>query len=81
MTHRLKTWPAFFRLVEQGVKPFEYRKNDRDYKAGDTLVLCEFSPYSKTYLGGEIEAEVLSVIDSCPGLPDGYCIMGIRVKG
>lgn len=38
-THHLKTLPVYFDAVERGDKPFEVRFNDRDYQAGDILVL------------------------------------------
>lgn len=75
--HRLKTWPAFFDLVSRGLKPWEYRKNDRDFQVGDVLVLCEWDPHSERYSGAEHECVVGLVVTSCPGLPKGYCIMGI----
>ena len=37
-THELKIWPEFFEM-DLTVKPFEIRKNDRNYKTGDILVL------------------------------------------
>lgn len=42
--HHLKTWPAEFNAVRAGVKPFEHRKNDRNYKVGDLLILRKFDP-------------------------------------
>ena len=40
-THNLKTWSCYFIEVLAGNKTFELRKNDRDYKVGDTLNLIE----------------------------------------
>ena len=31
MVHELKTWIEYFELVMSGEKPFELRKNDRDF--------------------------------------------------
>lgn len=39
MTHELKTLPPFFEKVVSGEKTFEVRVNDRDYQAGDFLLL------------------------------------------
>ena len=79
--HRLKTWTEFYSLVVHGLKPFEYRKNDRDFKRGDILVLCEWDQDQQLYTGQEHEYLVTLVITACPGLPDGYCIMAIRELG
>ncbi|MGE3757358.1 MAG: DUF3850 domain-containing protein [Pseudobdellovibrionaceae bacterium] len=43
-THYLKTWPQYFEHVRKRTKKFEYRKNDRDFKFGDTVVLQEWNP-------------------------------------
>ena len=42
MTHELKTYPKYFQETIEGNKPFEIRKNDRDYKKGDILEMMEF---------------------------------------
>ena len=44
MTHELKTWPEFFIETRGGRKKFELRKNDRDFKVGDELLLKEWDP-------------------------------------
>ncbi|BDR73357.1 hypothetical protein K144316041_23680 [Clostridium tetani] len=43
-THELKIWPEYFKAVKNGTKTFELRKNDRDFKVGDILVLKEWKP-------------------------------------
>ncbi|NEZ54976.1 DUF3850 domain-containing protein [Adonisia turfae] len=43
-THNLKSWPHHFWPVVRGEKPFEIRKNDRDFKVGDYLALQEYDP-------------------------------------
>lgn len=44
MLHKLKTHPEFFINVFSGIKTFEIRKDDRDFKIGDELLLEEFLP-------------------------------------
>lgn len=53
MTHALKTWPEYFKEVEAGNKPFEVRKNDRNFQSGDTVILQEYDPATKKYTGKE----------------------------
>lgn len=39
--HELKILPEYYKAQVEGKKNFEIRKNDRDYKLGDKLVLQE----------------------------------------
>ncbi|MFX3616109.1 MAG: DUF3850 domain-containing protein [Sporolactobacillus sp.] len=43
MTHELKILPWYFKAVMSGNKKFEIRKNDRNFKEGDTVILHEWS--------------------------------------
>ena len=40
--HRVKILPIFFKAIIQNRKPFEIRKNDRNYKIGDDVILHEW---------------------------------------
>lgn len=42
--HELKIWPQYFCRVEDGSKTFEVRVNDRDFQAGDIVVLKPYDP-------------------------------------
>lgn len=42
MIHELKISPEYYMDVVSGVKPFEIRKNDRDFKVGDCVKLNEY---------------------------------------
>lgn len=64
MTHALKTWPEFYKLVDSGRKDFELRKNDRDYKEGDKVLLQEYDPGSKRYTGKELERDIIYVLSN-----------------
>ena len=75
MTHHLKILPCYFREVASGNKTFELRKNDRDFKAGDSLILQE---YNGQYTGHEITCNVPYVFHGGElGLDKDYCILSI----
>lgn len=78
-THDLKTWPPFFDHVTAGHKPFEVRRNDRDYRAGDHLRLREWDPDALIYTGREATYRVTYALDSSrhDGVAPGHVVMGI----
>lgn len=43
-THDVKCHPGPFQDVWDGKKPYEIRKDDRDYCVGDALILSEWDP-------------------------------------
>lgn len=54
-THELKLDVKYFDKVKNGTKNFEIRKNDRDFKVGDILILKAFMPGLKIFVKwGEI---------------------------
>jgi len=73
--HDIKTWPIAFRAVRDGLKPWELRKNDRDFKVGDLLCLHEFNPDADVYTGQRLTQQVRWILDGGFGLPKGYIIM------
>lgn len=76
-THELKTWPEYFKDVWNNTKTFEIRKNDRHYRAGDILLLREWSVVGG-YTGREIEKRVSYVfLGGTMGIEDGYCVLGL----
>lgn len=77
--HELKCWKQLFDLTYRGLKWFEHRQNDRGYMVGDILHLKEYDPETRLYSGRWLDVKVISVIEDCPGLADGYCLMGIRL--
>ena len=42
MKHSLKTLPEFYQEVIDKKKPFEIRKNDRNFQKGDDVILNEW---------------------------------------
>ena len=52
-THQIKIAPEYFEKLIRGDKPFEFRKNDRDYRAGDCVVLNECTVINDGYIKSE----------------------------
>jgi hypothetical protein len=85
-THELKSWSRFFRPIVAGERTHELRRNDRDYRVGDRLLLREYDPDSKAYTGSHCEADITSMTSrdvpcavSDEGLNPDFCILSIRV--
>lgn len=76
--HELKTWPEHYEKLRDGRKRFELRKNDRDFKANDLLLLREWYPEEQTYSGCVIVAVVTCVVTG-EWLAAGYVALGIAV--
>ena len=69
ITHELKTWPEFFEQTRNGRKKFELRRNDRDFRVGDQLLLKEWIPgpsvdKQRGYTGRELRVRVDYIMDS-----------------
>lgn len=77
--HELKCEPPFWWLVSTGRKNFEVRRDDRDFKVGDRLVLREWN--GEDYTGRTCERTVAYVLRGVPamrfGLHSGYAILGL----
>lgn len=76
-THILKCLPQYFNEVKEHRKRFELRKDDRDYKVGDKIILKEWD--GEEYTGREIpKIKIQYILRDCPeyGLKEGYCILG-----
>lgn len=67
--HLLKTPTVPFWDVVSGAKTFEVRRNDRDYKVGDYLLLKEYNPETNQYSGEYIIVQV------------NYCIILLEPEG
>src|SRR5581483_4170350 len=78
--HDLKTWPEPFDAIWNGVKRHEVRKDDRDFRVGDTLRLQEFLPKKEHFTGRCVMARVTYLTEPTTwGLPEGLCVMSISV--
>lgn len=74
--HQIKIALSYFDDVASGRKPFELRKNDRNYKVGDILQMAEFKEGKNT--GRVIEKIITYLLEDYTGIEEGYCILGIK---
>ena len=77
--HRLKIVEPYFGDVYIGNKTFEVRKNDRDYKVNDILILKDYIPANNSFTGDYIVAHVIYILNDSNYCKDGYVIMGIEI--
>ncbi len=80
--HTLKIKDKYYEEVEKGSKPFELRKNDRDYKVDDLINFDVINAH------GDIKHtdgvyQITYILKDVPeyGLDKDYCILGIRKLG
>ncbi|EME1730605.1 DUF3850 domain-containing protein [Cronobacter sakazakii] len=59
--HQLKIAPVYFNAVVSGEKRAELRKDDRGYKVGDVLSLCEWN-HDGQYTGREWAAVITHIL-------------------
>ncbi|HBQ7720429.1 TPA: DUF3850 domain-containing protein [Klebsiella pneumoniae] len=79
ITHDLKIYPEFFSAVCTGVKRAELRKNDRDYRVGDTLHLTE-TPRGSCHQTGEfINVKITHIADVGEWMP-GYVLLSVELQ-
>lgn len=75
-THNLKIYKEYFEPVLNGSKTFEIRKNDRNYRVGDRIVLNELQDDKKTYTGRYFKGVITYVTDYAQ--KDGYVVFSFR---
>jgi hypothetical protein len=86
--HELKVWPEYFTALNEGLKTFEFRRDDRTpaYQVGDVLRLREWGfdvssvdavrAGREAYTGRECLRRVTYVARGGV-IPDGYCVMSV----
>lgn len=80
MQHDIKIDPQFFTPVATRQKPYEVRKNDRDYKVGDTLNLLEYDRKLEQYTGRRILARVTYLVQGGDyGIAAGYVVLTVAI--
>lgn len=89
--HKLKTHPQYFRIVKNGIKEFECRKDDRGFKVGDELLLEEWVPDPinekfglgelvtvGTYTGEILHRRIKCILRDFEGIQPGFVILGLE---
>jgi hypothetical protein len=81
--HSLKTLSPYFEDVCSGKKDFEIRKNDRDYKTGDLLILRHYvigkDGTEGQFTGPIVTRKIKYILKGGNfGLADGYVILGLH---
>ena len=78
-THDLKCWPEPFNAVAGGRKAFEWRRDDRGFAEGDTLVLREWDPKRADYTGRQVTVRVGYVLRGPDfDVPAGWAVLSLR---
>ena len=86
-THNIKLDHKYFDDVKSGTKKVELRKNDRDYKVGDILILEDVVCLGTgldgykicAYADKQIKAKITHIIDDEEFLQPGYVALSIEV--
>lgn len=75
--HELKIEREYFRSILNGTKTFEIRKNDRDFKTRDILILKEIAEEYPEFTGRTIDCKVTYITNFA--LQENYVCMGIKI--
>jgi Domain of unknown function (DUF3850) len=80
--HVLKLWPQFWDDTISGVRSFDIRNNDREFKVGDLLRLREWDPDEPLgYTGRECYRRITYVLraENCPAgaIKEGYVALSL----
>ena len=77
-THSCKSWPISFNRIITRQGDFDVRfAGDRDYRRGDILRLCEWSPVTKLFTGRVGVCHIRDIMRDHEGLEEEYIVMGL----
>ena len=79
--HHLKAWPPIYQAMLDGRKPFDFRKNDRGFAAGDIVVFWEWDPEAlrEPYTGRFFDATITYLIHGGQfGIPKGFVVFAFE---
>ncbi|OMC79582.1 hypothetical protein BK125_04695 [Paenibacillus odorifer] len=75
--HHVKIFPHYYEDVRSGIKKFEIRKDDRDYRVGDELYLNEFDPELNDTTGRYLSTRIIYLVGDPQYCKKGYVVLGI----
>ena len=78
MIHRLKTFPQYYQPIIEGRKPFEIRRNDRNFQTNDNVILNEWN--GEEYTGRFCVSIIKDIFDISFLLPD-YVAFTFKLLG
>lgn len=79
--HLLKIYPEYAKEVEKGLKTFEVRYNDRDYRVGDFIEFRVYSHEGNCLDGYSInhkKYKITYILNGFIGLREGYVAFSIK---
>lgn len=76
MNHTLKCKSEYFQATKSGLKMFEVRRHDRNFKEGDTILLVEIDDDLET--GDGLHLKITYFLrGGIYGISDNYCVLGV----
>lgn len=85
IVHELKMWPEYFLTAIENARSIQVRKNDRDFRVGDTLKLREWDatlgPNRSKYTGSVAWRRVEYLDHTFEGMKPGYVLMRVLNEG
>lgn len=77
--HHLKIWPIEYRAAANGLKPWEFRLNDRSFEMGDIVILHQWHPERKQYLTSpQLRREITYIQREGFGIPANHVILTLK---
>jgi len=63
-THEVKSWTHYYDNIVVGLKKHDLRKNDRDYKVGDELLLKRYDHFKGEFTGETMLVKITYITSS-----------------
>jgi len=79
MIHELKILNKYFEEVFLSHKTFEIRKNDRNFRKGDKLILKEWDDSKQIFTGRKLARTVTYILEGGSfGIEEDFVVMAIQ---